>query len=59
MRSLAGSNSSPHTDTAHQYKEDKGSRNSMDTSNKNHLLVNEKGDVGMAKCFYKEYGHKG
>ena len=25
----------------------------------NHLLVNEKGDLGMAKRFSKKYGNKG
>ena len=29
-----------------------------DKQQKNNLLVNEKGDVGMAKC-YKKYGNKG
>ena len=24
---------------------------------KNHVLVNKKGDVGMAKCFSKKYGN--
>ena len=26
---------------------------------KKHLLVNKKGDVGMAKCFSKNYGNRG
>ena len=35
-------------------------RKSTETSTKKkHLLVNEKGDVGMAKCFSKKYGNKG
>ena len=46
--------------TANQFKEDKGAAKKVRKQvTENHLLVNEKGDVGMVKRFSKKYENKG
>ena len=46
--------------TALHYKEGKGSSKKYGNKyQKNHLLVKENGDVGMANRFSKKYGNKG
>ena len=69
MRSLAGSLADgvlvdakflPAHQSAHQYKDSKGSSKKIrKLVQKNHLLENKKGDVGMEKSFSKKYRNKG